>query len=75
MTTQPLDATLITPDVREIGDEQVETTIGNVVLQQVPNPPDPSEKQRLRLIELSGVLDFWENPKEDIYTPEDGEAL
>ncbi len=75
MTPQPLVAHLITPGVKEIGDEQVETTMGNVVTQQFPNPPDPSEKQHLRLIELSGVLDFWENPKEDIYTPEDGEAL
>lgn len=38
-------------------------------------PSDPTESQRLRLIELSGVLDFWDDPEEDVYTAEDSEPL
>ncbi|MBN2560407.1 MAG: hypothetical protein JXQ75_05695 [Phycisphaerae bacterium] len=57
------------------GEEQAETTRENVVLQVIPDPSDPTQKQYLRLVELSGALDFWDNPAEDVYSLEDGEAL
>lgn len=75
MTIQPLELTPIPSDVRETGAEQPETTMGNVIFQVIPGPSDPSEKQHLRLIELSSVLDFWDDPEEDIYTVNDGQPL
>lgn len=33
---------------------------------------DPGSVQRMGLIELSGALDFWDDPEEDIYSPGDG---
>ena len=38
-------------------------------------PPDPSDEQALKLIEISGTLDFWNRPEEDGYTCDDGESL
>lgn len=37
----------------------------------IVHPSDPDEHQRMALIEASGVLDFWNDPEEDIYTPDD----
>ena len=36
---------------------------------------DPNLGQRMKLMELSGVLDFWDDPEEDIYSPEDGSPI
>lgn len=33
---------------------------------------EPSTEQVMRAIGISGVLDFWDSPEEDIYTEEDG---
>ena len=41
----------------------------------VPIASDPTIEQRMRIIEVSGVLDFWDDPREDIYSLEDGEPL
>lgn len=38
-------------------------------------PADPTKEQTLRLIEQSGVVDFWDRPEEDGYTKSDGEPL
>jgi len=77
MTIQPLNAVSIDSDYRVITDDQSLTVIGDaVIVEEVfPEPADPTLKQSVRLIELSGVLDFWENPEEDIYNPNDGEPI
>lgn len=36
---------------------------------------EPTEMQRYRLIEASGVLDFWNDPEEDGYTQADGDPI
>jgi hypothetical protein len=36
---------------------------------------EASDKEILRFIEKSGHLDFLNDPEEDIYGPEDGQAL
>ncbi len=33
---------------------------------------DPTPDQSMRLVELSGSLDFWLDAAEDIYGPDDG---
>jgi len=38
-------------------------------------PADPTTEQLMRTVEASGTLDFWDDPREDIYTVEDGEPL
>ncbi len=35
----------------------------------------PTIDQRMKIVEQSGVLDFWDDPREDIYTLDDGEAV
>ncbi len=30
---------------------------------------------RMRIVEVSGTLDFWDRPEEDIYSLEDGEPV
>lgn len=61
---------------REIRENESETS--------AVNPPvwissdsllDPTSTQRMRIIEVSGTLDFWDRPEEDIYSLEDGEPL
>lgn len=34
---------------------------------------DPTIAQMMRAVELSGTLDFWQDPREDIYTLDDGD--
>ena len=58
---------------READDDHPETSFG-AVMQAVP-PPDPTAEQYLKLIEISGALDFWERPEEDVYSAEDGEPV
>jgi hypothetical protein len=40
-----------------------------------PRVPEPTSRQRMTIIEVSGVLDFWDHPEEDVYTDEDGEPI
>jgi hypothetical protein len=35
-------------------------------------PADPTTEQALRIVEVSGALDFWLNPAEDVYHGDDG---
>ena len=51
------------------------TTVVNSVHGYVGAPSDPTSTQCMRLVELSGTLDFWDDPQEDIYSPEDGDPL
>ncbi len=41
----------------------------------VSPPSDPTTEQAMRLVELSGSLDFWDRPEEDIYTLDDGRPI
>jgi len=36
---------------------------------------DPTPEQQMRMVQISGTLDFWNRPEEDIYTTEDGEPV
>ncbi len=73
MTVRPLNGTAIEGDVREIDANQPETVGGSHFVRVQPS--DPTAEQRMRLIELSGALGFWDDPREDIYTLEDGEPV
>lgn len=36
---------------------------------------EPTVKQRIKAVELSGAFNFWDRPGEDIYSLEDGEPI
>lgn len=55
--------------------EQSETTGDRSALRTVSGASDPTPMQILRAVEVSGVLDFWDDPSEDIYSLEDGEPV
>jgi len=78
MNNLPLNAERLNPKPRDANDPTrggMETAGGNVRRQTVAGPAEPTGKQGMRLVGLSGVLDFWEDPREDIYTLDDGEAV
>jgi hypothetical protein len=58
------------PD-RTITENEPQTCGGGPAL-TISYPPDPSPEQFLRLAETSGALDFWNEPGEDVYGPDDG---
>lgn len=56
-------------------DESVTTVIEGTAM-SIPNfPSDPTSDQLMRIVEVSGLLDFWDDPREDIYTLEDGDPV
>jgi len=57
------------------GDVSNTTVAQSKLLTFVNRPEDPTVTQMMLLTEMSGTLDFWNHPDEDIYGPEDGEAL
>lgn len=76
MTPQmPKELTLPTVVLPEPGEDEPMTSGGDVIFQCVCDSPDPTPAQRHRLIELCGALDFWDDPAEDVYGPEDGEPV
>ena len=52
-----------------------ETTTANTTPVVFYPPNDPPREQSMRLVEQSGVIDFWSRPEEDGYTEADGEPL
>ena len=58
------------PDRTLIEDEP--QTRGGAAALTISYPADPSPEQFLRLAETSGALDFWNDPREDVYGPDDG---
>ena len=38
-------------------------------------PSGPTTEQAMRLVELSGTLDFWDRPEEDVYSLDDGKPI
>ena len=61
---------------REISDDEPVTTAASRPIRVSSDAPsDPTSDQRMRIVEVSGTLDFWDRPEEDIYSPEDGEPV
>ena len=73
MTTQALPPRL-EDAVREVDENQPETAL-DAPLIEITVPHDPSLEQMMRIVEVSGTLDFWDDPREDIYSLDDGEPL
>jgi len=64
----------ILPDDRGVHDYEFETETGVVNWHtQMNGLPDPTSDQMMRAAEISGALDFWDRPDEDVYSPDDGE--
>ncbi len=38
-------------------------------------PADASTIDQMNLVEVSGAVDFWDDPAEDLYTENDGDAV
>ncbi len=36
------------------------------------NPADATTQDQMRLVETSGILEFWNDPAEDVYEDDDG---
>jgi hypothetical protein len=49
-------------------------TASDAPLIRIAAPVDPTPAQMMRLVEASGVLDFWADDSENGYTADDGEA-
>ena len=73
MRVLPSESKYLPSTPREIDEGQIETSGGDAVICRISD--EPTARQRLRLIELSGTLDFWDRDEEDIYTLDDGEPL
>lgn len=41
----------------------------------IVHPADASTVDQMNVIEISGTLDFWNDPAEDVYTEKDGDAV
>ena len=41
----------------------------------IVRPTDATTIDRINLVEVSGTLDFWNDPEEDLYTESDGDAV
>ena len=59
---------------RVLVEDEPETTVICTPI-RYPVPSDPTSEQMMRAVEVSGVLDFWNDPAEDIYSTGDGEPL
>lgn len=70
--TEPLNMRL-PPAVME---EEFQTqTVYMSYTRVVHSPPDDaSTADQMNVVEASGTLDFWNDPEEDIYTGNDGDA-
>lgn len=58
-----------------VEDEPETSSINQPITIPLKPPADPSAEQRMRAMEVSGALDFWDRPEEDIYTLDDGEPV
>ena len=70
MTVEQLD---IAP--REIVENEPQTSAASRFIPVYDVPSDPTLEQYMRIIEVSGALDFWDREEEDIYSPEDGDPV
>lgn len=60
---------------REIHEDEPVTTAPWRPIHILNEPSDPTGEQRMRIVEVSGTLDFWDKPEEDIYSVDDGEPV
>ncbi len=76
MTTIPFNPIAMNPPPERVEDAESQTVAGNTCMTVVSSSPsEPTPRQWMRLVEMSGTLDFWNDPDEDIYTPEDGQPI
>jgi len=77
MTTLDLDAGKDFSIERIIGAEESPPTytIHSGVTVTVVNPPDITTVDCMNAVEVSGVLAFWNDPEEDNYNDQDGDAI
>ncbi|MFQ5411857.1 MAG: hypothetical protein ACE5EC_06150 [Phycisphaerae bacterium] len=61
------------PDID--ANEMLDTTAEGSVFAIINTPSEPTTQQGMRLIEISGSLDFWNDEDEDLYTADDGRPL
>ena len=66
---------LIPPSKLTTESESTETSVNPVPARFSDQPEDASPVQMLKAVELSGSLDFWDAPEEDVYSPEDGDPI
>jgi len=50
-------------------------TIHSGAIVTVVNSPDITTFDCMNAVEVSGVLDFWNDPEEDNYNDQDGDAI
>jgi hypothetical protein len=62
-------------DAAESTAERATVTEYGAIAQRWSVPDDATTAQYMRVVEMSGVLDFWDEPDEDVYTLDDGEPL
>lgn len=41
----------------------------------IVHPSDVTTVDQMNVVEVSGALDFWSDPEEDVYTESDGDAV
>ena len=69
------EVSVIDIGAREIGEDEPVTTAASLPVLVSDAPSDPTLEQRMRIVEVSGILDFWDRPEEDIYSLKDGEPV
>lgn len=56
-------------------EDQVETQTGyNSYTERIVSPADASTQDQMNIVEASGTLSFWDDPAEDQYSGQDGDA-
>ena len=68
-----LEATPISAE-HVIRSGEMTSTFNTVPVVHCP-PSDPTRGQEMKMVEESGLLDFWNRPEEEGYTEYDGEPL
>ena len=69
--------TTVTPFQAEhfLEDKDRQTKTSSSARIRIYPPAEPTVEQRMKLIDSSGTLDFWNRPEEDGYTENDGEPI
>lgn len=63
-----------TEPTTQIGELQTKTSYVRAIA-FYSDPPDLTTLEIMQAIEASGALDFWNDPEEDIYNEQDGDAV
>ncbi|MCH8806643.1 MAG: hypothetical protein IH986_11205 [Planctomycetes bacterium] len=68
-------ATILRIEPRRLDENEPLTasTSTHVVISNIA--ADPTPEQSMRIVEVSGTLDFWDREEENIYTADDGEPV